>query len=103
MTGCKRICPAGKFCFIQATDLALLQGVDKACAEITKQEHGNATGEPARVDLLCMSQGAFDFSPNQVTNGNLFSDDEGEGLLTLRLQIPRRELNSAIPCSTIPA
>jgi len=64
---CKRLCPAGQFCFIQATDLALLQDVDKACAEITKQEQENATGEPARVDLLCMSQGDFTFSPHQDT------------------------------------
>lgn len=62
---CARVCPAGEFHFIQAPDLALLENVDKACEEITQAEQRNAAGHPARVDLLCMSQGDFNFSPRQ--------------------------------------
>jgi hypothetical protein len=65
VSDCACICPSGQFHFIQATDLALLEEVDKACAEITAAEQRNAAGEPARVDLLCMSQGDFNFSPRQ--------------------------------------
>jgi NAD(P)-dependent dehydrogenase (short-subunit alcohol dehydrogenase family) len=60
---CRRVCPRGQFLFVQANDLALLADVDKACAEITKTEQENAKeGEPARVDLMCLSQGDFTFT-----------------------------------------
>lgn len=62
VSDCTRVCPAGQFHFIQTTDLALLGNVDKACDEIGKAEHENAGGAPPRVDLLCMSQGDFNFT-----------------------------------------
>lgn len=62
VSDCSRLCPAGQFHFIQTTDLALLANVDKACAEITEAEQEKADGSQARVDLLCMSQGDFNFT-----------------------------------------
>jgi len=65
VSDCSRLCPTGQFIFIQSPDLSLLGNVDKACAEITKAEQENAKGEQARIDLLCMSQGDFNFDGYQ--------------------------------------
>src|ERR1700761_2903295 len=65
LADCARVCPDGKFMFVQTTDLSLLENVDKVCAEITKDEQEAAGREHARIDLLCMSQGDFNFSPRK--------------------------------------
>jgi hypothetical protein len=62
---CSRACPTGEFVFVHATDLSLLEEVDKVCAEITKAVQGGAGDKPASIDLLCMSQGDFNFSPRR--------------------------------------
>ncbi|MCJ1393101.1 hypothetical protein MMC18_005973 [Xylographa bjoerkii] len=70
---CVRLCPVGQFRFVQAGDLALLKDVDRVCSEITRiEEDQNTNGEPARVDLLVMSQAGFPLS-FQPRNGILFS------------------------------
>ncbi|KAI1630437.1 hypothetical protein EDD37DRAFT_619589 [Exophiala viscosa] len=67
VSDCTRLCPAGQFNFVLSPDLSLLTNVDKACAEITKAEQENAKGEQARIDILCMSQGDFNFDGYQET------------------------------------
>jgi NAD(P)-dependent dehydrogenase (short-subunit alcohol dehydrogenase family) len=50
------ISPGSEWHFVQATDLALISEVDRACAEIIRQEtEASFHGGPARLDLLYMS------------------------------------------------
>jgi len=61
---CRAVCPKGDFRFIQTSDLALLNEVDRVCEEITKAEHAcAASGDKPRVDMLFMSQGELSFAP----------------------------------------
>ena len=61
---CVRLCPPGDFRFVQASDLSLLEDVDKVCADIIQREEDeNKNAGTARVDILCMSQGDFTFEP----------------------------------------
>lgn len=64
---CNRVCPGGQFRFVQAENLALLQDVDKVCAEIIRIEKQDETadGKTARVDLLVMSQAFLNFQPRK--------------------------------------
>jgi NAD(P)-dependent dehydrogenase (short-subunit alcohol dehydrogenase family) len=63
---CTRVCPGGNFRFVQAEDLALLEDVDKVCAEIIRiEEDENANGGTARVDLLVMTQALLNFQPRR--------------------------------------
>ena len=65
---CTRLCPGGSFRFVQAKDLALLEDVDRICAEIIRiEEDENANGGTARVDLLVMSQALVNFQPRTGT------------------------------------
>jgi NAD(P)-dependent dehydrogenase (short-subunit alcohol dehydrogenase family) len=65
LADCSRLCPAGEFIFVLAKDLSLLEEVDKVCSGITRAEKGIAGKDCARIDLLCMSQGDFNFSPRR--------------------------------------
>lgn len=65
LANCSRTCPTGKFIFVQANDLSLLEDVDKVCAEISQLEQENSGSEKARVDMLYMSQGDFNFTPRK--------------------------------------
>lgn len=60
---CRRLCPAGKFVFVQADDLALLKNIDVVASEIIKLENEEAgkTGEASRIDFLVMCQGIAKF------------------------------------------
>ncbi|ETI21759.1 hypothetical protein G647_05828 [Cladophialophora carrionii CBS 160.54] len=71
LTDCSRLCPDGNFIFVHAKDLALLEEVDKVCSEITRAERETAGKESARIDLLFMSQGDFNFSPRRDTKEGL--------------------------------
>lgn len=52
----QRISPGSEWRFVQVTDLALLSEVDRACAEIIRQEtEAPFHGGPTRLDLLYMS------------------------------------------------
>ena len=52
----QRISPGSEWRFVQATDLALLSEVDRACVEIIRQEtEAPFHGGPTRLDLLYMS------------------------------------------------
>lgn len=63
---CTRVCPRGYFRFVQAKDLALLEDVDKVCAEIIRiEEDENAKGGTAKVDLLVMTQALLNFQPRR--------------------------------------
>src|ERR1700712_5771392 len=56
MTEGRTISPGSEWRFVQATDLALISEVDRACAEIIRQEtEAPFHGGPARLDLLYMS------------------------------------------------
>ncbi|KAF2812731.1 uncharacterized protein BDZ99DRAFT_474848 [Mytilinidion resinicola] len=56
ITDGQRISPGSEWRFIQATDLALISDVDRASAEIIRQEtEGSFHGGPPRLDLLYMS------------------------------------------------
>ncbi|KAG8628108.1 hypothetical protein KVT40_003981 [Elsinoe batatas] len=71
----RRVCPEGSFHFVQAKDLALLKGVDEACAEVERLERDNAgcdnvVGGP-RIDLLYMSQALFGWLPRTDTDEGL--------------------------------
>ncbi|EXJ59282.1 hypothetical protein A1O7_06714 [Cladophialophora yegresii CBS 114405] len=71
LADCSRLCPEGKFIFVYARDLALLEEVDKVCSEITKAETETVGRDSARIDLLYMSQGDFNFSPRRDTKEGL--------------------------------
>ena len=50
------ISPGSEWRFVQATDLALISEVDRACADIIRQEtEAPFHGGPTRLDLLYMS------------------------------------------------
>jgi NAD(P)-dependent dehydrogenase (short-subunit alcohol dehydrogenase family) len=52
----KRISPGSDWRFVKVTDLALIGDVDRACAEIARQENEAPFHDgPARLDLLYMS------------------------------------------------
>ncbi|KAJ9602121.1 hypothetical protein H2200_013481 [Cladophialophora chaetospira] len=68
---CVKTCPNGKLVFVQASDLSLLEEVDRVCAEITKAEKDTVGTGSANIDLLCMSQGDFNFSPRRDTKEGL--------------------------------
>jgi NAD(P)-dependent dehydrogenase (short-subunit alcohol dehydrogenase family) len=56
MTQCQATSPGSEWRFVQATDLALISEVDRACAEIIRQEtEAPFHGGPVRLDLLYMS------------------------------------------------
>jgi NAD(P)-dependent dehydrogenase (short-subunit alcohol dehydrogenase family) len=56
LTEGREISPGSDWRFVQATDLALISEVDKACAEILRQEtEAPFHGGPPRLDLLYMS------------------------------------------------
>lgn len=57
---CQKLCPPGKFIFVQTADLALLKDVDAACAEITRLETKESGGRTPRIDILVMGQAIFD-------------------------------------------
>ncbi|CAJ2504485.1 Uu.00g118790.m01.CDS01 [Anthostomella pinea] len=53
---CRRISPGSDWRFVQATDLALISEVDKACVEIDRQETADPFhGGPKRLDMLYMT------------------------------------------------
>lgn len=62
---CERICPSGRFRFIQAGDLALLKDVDAACAELKRviAQDADKEGEPTAIDTLFMTQGVLGLGP----------------------------------------
>ena len=62
---CSRVCPTGNFVFVHARDLSLLEEVDTVCSEITKAVKQTSGEKSASIDLLCMSQGDFNFSPRK--------------------------------------
>ena len=52
----KRLSPGSDWRFVKVTDLALIGEVDRACAEIARQENeAPFNGGPARLDLLYMT------------------------------------------------
>ena len=65
LADCSRVCPDGDFIFVQVKDLSLIEEVDKACKEITHAVKAAAGNGKATIDLLCMSQGDFNFSPRK--------------------------------------
>jgi NAD(P)-dependent dehydrogenase (short-subunit alcohol dehydrogenase family) len=54
---CRQANPQGDFRFVKAHDIALLQDVDRVCAEITSLEDGEAqkSGGKPHIDLLVMT------------------------------------------------
>lgn len=63
ISDCSKVCPTGQFQFVRANDLALLNDVDRVCAEIIQAEEteAKAAGGTARVDFLSMTQGCLIF------------------------------------------
>lgn len=53
LASCRRLCPHGKFTFVQARNLALLEDVDATCAEIIRLEQQE---DHPRIDLLVQTQ-----------------------------------------------
>ncbi|KAH8649365.1 hypothetical protein BX600DRAFT_388445 [Xylariales sp. PMI_506] len=62
---CRTIYPEGKYTFVQASDLSLLQDVDAACAEVMRREQEES--EKPRVDYLLLCQGGAIFRPRKDT------------------------------------
>jgi NAD(P)-dependent dehydrogenase (short-subunit alcohol dehydrogenase family) len=62
---CRSIYPAGKYVFVQASDLSLLKDVDRVCKEIIELEgtEGERAGMGPRIDYLMLSQGGAVFLP----------------------------------------
>ncbi|KAF2155746.1 hypothetical protein K461DRAFT_310371 [Myriangium duriaei CBS 260.36] len=59
---CQRECPKGQFIFVEASDLALIQDVDKTCSEIIRLENEAARGDKGQaphIDMLYISSGQF--------------------------------------------
>ena len=58
---CQKICPAGKFHFIHANDLALMKEIDLVCADLilNEEKEAKATGGIPRIDILVMAQAIF--------------------------------------------
>jgi NAD(P)-dependent dehydrogenase (short-subunit alcohol dehydrogenase family) len=58
---CQKSCPTGQFRFVRSNDLALMKGVDAACAELiqTEAKEAAARGENPRIDILVQSQANF--------------------------------------------
>ena len=68
ISDCTAKCPDGKYHFIQAKDLSLMQNIDKAAAEITQHLQQNSSSSyPPRIDILFMSQGGLYLGPRQGT------------------------------------
>ncbi len=57
---CLEVCPTGHFQFVPAKDLSLMRDIDRVCAEIISEER-KASGETAKIDFLCLSQGFLSF------------------------------------------
>ncbi|QGA21013.1 hypothetical protein EYB26_008723 [Talaromyces marneffei] len=73
ISDCLKVCPAGTFHFVRASDLASLREVDRICKEIINAE-GASAGKSASIDLLVMSQAYFAFGSKlerQVTSEGL--------------------------------
>ena len=52
----RQLSPGSDWCFVQATDLALISEVDRCCVEIIRQENEAPFHDgPPRLDLLYMS------------------------------------------------
>lgn len=63
---CQSTCPGGQFKFVQATDLALIQDVDRVSAEIIRlEEIENGDAGSARIDLMVMTQGVVSLGPRK--------------------------------------
>lgn len=67
---CRKVCPSGEFHFVRASDLASLREVDRVCKEIVSAEEASASGKPACVDLLVLTQAYFAFGGKLERQGN---------------------------------
>jgi NAD(P)-dependent dehydrogenase (short-subunit alcohol dehydrogenase family) len=86
---CKTVCSTASFHFVQAGDISLLQGVDKACNDI-----GDilATNNAPGIDILIQSQGRVEFG-GRIGKSSLFSSDHTSGLTCSRHKRRSREIN----------
>ncbi|EMC93566.1 hypothetical protein BAUCODRAFT_125417 [Baudoinia panamericana UAMH 10762] len=73
ITECQTSCPTGDFRFVKATDLRLLRDVDQCSNRITQMERDGEglAGEPARIDLLYLSQDLVKFGDPEYTSEGL--------------------------------
>lgn len=61
ISDCLAVCPGGRFQFVKAEDLALINDVDKLCVDLERriEDDGASTGPAPRIDILVMSQSVF--------------------------------------------
>lgn len=73
LSDCRKLSPRAAFQFVKASNLALIQDVDKTCEEIKRlenQKNGDEAG-PARIDMLVMTQGILQFGSRNETKEGL--------------------------------
>jgi len=68
---CRKVCPAGEFQFMRASDLACLREVDRVCKEIVGIEEARAGEKPACIDLLVLTQAYFAFGGKLERHGTV--------------------------------
>jgi NAD(P)-dependent dehydrogenase (short-subunit alcohol dehydrogenase family) len=86
---CKDVCSTAGFHFVQAGDISLLQGVDKACNDIRDIL---ATNNAPGIDILIQSQGRVEFG-GRIGKSSLFSSDHTSGLTSSRHKGRSRQIN----------
>ncbi|KAH9909278.1 hypothetical protein F4778DRAFT_222931 [Xylariomycetidae sp. FL2044] len=72
LSECRRLSPGSDWRFVQVEDLGLMSDVDRACAEIDRQETADPfSGGPKRVDMLYMTHGYPVFKERTTTKEGL--------------------------------
>ncbi|KAF2485947.1 hypothetical protein BDY17DRAFT_320783 [Neohortaea acidophila] len=97
LASCRRLCPHGKFTFVQARNLALLEDVDATCAEIIRLERQE---DHPRIDLLVQTQAQIHFGARRDTPEGL--DQQLSLLYYSRIRFIT-QLMQLLEASTVPS
>ena len=70
ISDCRRLSPQGQFNFVKTNDLAMLNDVDQACAEIVQaeEEQVKEMGGVAKIDFMVMTQAYLAFESRKGTS-----------------------------------